>query len=1190
MSTVSIVEHGLLPTWVEGAMASSTVLVVCATERQRQQHLRALAARDATADTTRIVTLPRLARLLRQDLGLPEIERDRPLLTLRLDLACRRLASEGAFPLLHSAWHVGRTERLERLHARLAEEDLLDTAWDDDPGVDAFRVAVREVEESTGRMHPSVLPSRVAEALEHSSDVPFTLGPVQGVLVLPHPPQMEGSWQRLLRAVDAVRPVHVLRTPGNLRTGFGGGWVDDVAPCGVEGWPAWLPDGAAADVPGTSWDVLDAHVERVHRVVLQRRSHGTMAAVDLALRTLRKEPTSRILIVDADAARRSAITRSLEAHGLTVDGDPPPSLSRAVAGVLRLAEAGLGPEAWNVERLLDLAGGASLGFSLSSEGLVPQHPSGLLAEPDVALLRDVARSAHLRGGPGALQRWRRVVEGWRPNAHRGSVESQLQRIESTAWWLACVQRLWSPLLTDSDREGTEPLTGPWSGRPLPLPEAPGSLASWLDVLLQGADWPAISERRPPFDHSLASLHHLVEAIERAAAEGLVPSDAASAVDLLRVLSQGSLPIGSRASSDTLHVVAPKDAVGVSSDLLLLAGVDAEAWGMRSAELPWCDRDARFRLGLFDADRPLCRGRHALASMVASSSCTVVFDSTPEEAAGPSPPVAEWLLHLQRRGCTASIHAQTALLLEDDAGEDHGLWICQTDGSWSPRPSGYDKGRPVRAGQERRDARQRAGLVLEHGGASSVPVAVDALAAAAEASVLLDRVRRQPDRNDIGEDEQLQWGARERLQSTDRLQLRPSPSHLGKGTVSAAEPWPHLGVRLNKRSVSVSIDPRPLPPYRFAHEALDGRTGHEGPTVEREAWSPSRLHAWVTCPRQAWLEGVHGAGEDEAPSEDVDRREQGDLVHRFEESTLRSFGTWGADGLRTSEAAALPSEDPPALWQALVEVLLQDTPWLGRADAVAMHRRRSALGPCAFDDEGMLHPPARPTGELGRLMLADLALADAAPLASEWAVVDPEGNLPSVVLDESMEPVHLRCRIDRADEVLLPEGVLAEAHRAGLIPDHVERLVVLRDLKSLVGPKKGDDGKRHLQGLYDDVQLATYALAWEAARPTEMVVGVGITEVGSTTTHFVEIDGQVAAMLADLSIGEQSQHLHQTHPASTPDGTPCSPFRRWLYERQMTLARAVQAAQRGHVVPTPSGACRYCGVRAACPAAELGGGA
>ena len=83
---------------------------------------------------------------------------------------------------------------------------------------------------------------------------------------------------------------------------------------------------------------------------------------------------------------------------------------------------------------------------------------------------------------------------------------------------------------------------------------------------------------------------------------------------------------------------------------------------------------------------------------------------------------------------------------------------------------------------------------------------------------------------------------------------------------------------------------------------------------------------------------------------------------------------------------------------------------------------------------------------------------------------------------------------------------------------------------------------------------------------------------------------VAAMLADLSIGEQSQHLHQTHPASTPDGTPCSPFRRWLYERRMTLARAVQAAQRGHVVPTPSGACRYCGVRAACPAAELGGGA
>lgn len=1190
MSTVSLVDHGPLPEWVEGAVASSTVMVVCSTERQQRQQLRVLGLTDAASDTTRIVTLPRLARLLRQDLGLPEVERDRSLLTLRLDAACRRLAEQGAFPLLPTAWHLGRTERLERLHTRLADEDLLDAPWEEDPGLDAFHIALRQVEESTGRMHPSMLTLRVAEVLEQTAEVPFTLNPLQGVLVLPHPPQLEGSLQRLLRAVDAHRPVHLLRTPGALRTGFGGGWVDDIAPSEMDGMPTWLEGASVARSAGTSWDLLDPHVERVHRVVLQRRSHGPMAAVDTTLRRLRMDPTSLVVVVDADESRRGVITRKLESHGLTVDAERPATMSRAVAGVLRLAEAGSGPEAWSLERLLDLAGGASLGFRLTSEGMVPPHPDGLSPTPDVDLLRDVGRGAHIRGGPGALLRWRRVVEGWRPDAHRGAPEAQEQRMESTAWWLACLHRLWAPLLPESEREGASTFIGPWSGRNVPLPEPPSSLAAWLDVLMRGADWQSLRRRQPPFDRSVANLHHVVDVVERATAAGLVPEDAKSAIEVLDVLCRHGPPASPRASSDSVLVVSPKEAVGLKTDLLLLVGVDAEAWAMRSPDVPWCDRDARLRLGLFDADRPLCRGRHALTSMVSSSGCTVVFDSTPEESAGPSPPLAEWLLHLQRQGHLVTIAAQTTALLEGGAGEDGHLWTPTPDGSWTARPAGYEHGRPVRAGQERRDERQRSGLALQRGGTSTSAVAVASLAAASEASVLQDRVRRQPDRNDVNESSPMPWTARHRLQSTERLQLRPSASLLGAGEVAEAEPWPHLGVRLNKRSVSVTIDPRPLPPFQFGHEALDARTGHEGPAILRSVWSPSRLQAWVRCPRQAWLEGVHGAGEEETTSEDVDRREQGDLVHRFEESLLRAVGTWRADGRRTSDPAALPADDAAAVWRERVSELLQQTPWLGRMDAVAMHRRRSAIGPCTFDEEGVLHPPARPTGELGSLLLADLALSDAAPMASEWAVVDEAGQLPSLFFEEVLEPIELRCRIDRADEVLVPEATMSVARQAGLVPEGVERLVVLRDLKSVVGPSDGDEGKRHLQGLYDEVQLATYALAWEAARPSDMVVGVGITEVGSTTTHFVEIDGRFYDVLADLQIGEQTMHLHKTHPPCMPDGSPCSPFQRWLFERRMTLARAIQAAQHGHVVATPSGACRYCGVRAACPAADLGGGA
>jgi hypothetical protein len=115
------------------------------------------------------------------------------------------------------------------------------------------------------------------------------------------------------------------------------------------------------------------------------------------------------------------------------------------------------------------------------------------------------------------------------------------------------------------------------------------------------------------------------------------------------------------------------------------------------------------------------------------------------------------------------------------------------------------------------------------------------------------------------------------------------------------------------------------------------------------------------------------------------------------------------------------------------------------------------------------------------------------------------------------------------------------------------------------------------------------LAWETARPRDRVVGVGISSVGSDAFHHVELDTAWAEVLDGMDVGLVTAHLWQTHPAKLRDGTPCSPFRRWLEERALTMARAVNASAEGQVNPTPSKACSSCSVASACGVAFLGGG-
>ena len=105
------------------------------------------------------------------------------------------------------------------------------------------------------------------------------------------------------------------------------------------------------------------------------------------------------------------------------------------------------------------------------------------------------------------------------------------------------------------------------------------------------------------------------------------------------------------------MVTPDEALGCTAELVLLVGLDVDAWSMRSPTVPWLDAQAQLELGLFQTDVLVRRGRHHLRHLLNAGQHVVVFDSSPEESGGPSAPLAEWLTDVQRLGqhaCAASV--------------------------------------------------------------------------------------------------------------------------------------------------------------------------------------------------------------------------------------------------------------------------------------------------------------------------------------------------------------------------------------------------------------------------------------------------------------------------------------------------------------------------------------------------------
>jgi len=246
----------------------------------------------------------------------------------------------------------------------------------------------------------------------------------------------------------------------------------------------------------------------------------------------------------------------------------------------------------------------------------------------------------------------------------------------------------------------------------------------------------------------------------------------------------------------------------------------------------------------------------------------------------------------------------------------------------------------------------------------------------------------------------------------------------------------------------------------------------------------------------------------------------------------------------------------------------------------------------------------PSGRIGRMIESDFALTGVGPLACEWEFSSEKGNHVKVDgFDDSSQPVtfNLSGRVDRVDAIVLnPEmknqaikdGVLSETPSTELFslehPSAANRFVIIRDLKTVNGPKSTDKGDRHRKALFDEVQLGLYARAWEQSHPGDRVVGVGVSEVGESTAHYVEIDASILKYIGAAEIGERTMYTQNHHRMPGTGSAESNGFRAWIQERIRTANRAIEAAANGSVNPTPGKHCSYCSVRQICPSATLGG--
>ena len=1242
MITKEAIPHGLaIPTWLEDGLQTELgkdILVIHPNDNSRSSLLLKLSSSGIPVDTTRHTTIQRLVASLHLDLRLPGImENDAALFTI-VHKECIKAAEENKFPLMHSgeygAWTTFKTERLLQLH-RVLSEVRDPTVWQDDPGAQDLVKVLDVIEDKLGGSHPDLVKRRLVKHLRNSEETPFSLNEISGIVILDFAPDFTEIEIDLLTEITKFKPIHQLCNAGNFRIGHHGSYIQDIVFITQTQLPEWLPSHTIwqVDNPADWLSPIGVMKETQHHIVTLDRSEHTVDAAIEIMSNYQATQDGSILLIDAAKSSRDQIwSKRLQQLGydlpLTADKlDSQP----AITAILQLARLSSGQNAWSLANLLNLISSHSL--PLYNGAVVSEkHPveKDWKAKPSRRILEKMAQSFHVLGGQGALRRWMRMLAQAKPQLGDNE-ERTLKELEQTQWWIASLSRIWAPLLLNGEQPLLqEEVIGCSSGEVLPLPEPITNGAQWFNHILSRVDWQALMLRSANQDRSIQALqifnqcfNNLVQQLRNCELE--VASTGIEFTEFLELIASNSKLETSRTTNQNITLATPEEAHGLQADLIILAGCDVDSWSMKAPKIPWIDSEARIKLGLHNTDLPIRRGRHHLRHLLNAAKTVVIFDTTADEGCGPSAPLAEWIGDLRLEGTVSKYSEVPEFIAETEYSPTnpnrawHLVHRQSGEGKWlTPRPysmvieSGVARGQ--RSGNRGRDSKQRLGLAITGGWEEQgTPAHLGTIAVAHEEKIQADRFARQPNFSNLEVGETIAWKDRKAMLSSDSILLRPTKSLVTTGGRTESE-WPTLGFKTGQ-SKTPAIDPRPLPSAEIKNSNINQYIGAKTTKIEVAKWSASRLQSWIKCPREAWMKSHLRAGIEEAQSEDLDNRIRGTIIHDCEAAILEGHGVEiGGPAMSKSVSLAKgPVATQAKAWDAVLGYLSENVPWLARSDAVAVHRTRDLLGisTSTWNQylDGSISLPL--SGRLGRLVTADLALTDVAPIACEWFCKAKDSD--SIIIDalddsSKKKPFKLAGRIDRVDEVILPSHLRTKAIQSGLLCDDkgdmkplsldynkpcgpAKRWIIIRDLKSLEGPKPGEAGDRHRRAIFDEIQLGVYARAWELLNPGDRVVGVGVSEVGEDTIHYVDIDSELRDYLVDLSIGKIFENC-QIHHRNLGEGESpeSSAFRAWMSERIRTSARAVTAAENGMVNPTPSDkSCKYCLVKSSCPTASIVGG-
>ena len=1209
--TLEHIPPGQFPDWLFEQLCNQVldpslapILIVHSSEASRAEILSRLESADrGPIDRSRHHTLASLRKSLHADLRLPRLLPFNATGHRLLHGECELAARSGEFPLLHPTpehrWGEGRTRALARLTQAFDIEDI--RIWDG-PGRDAFENIVTRMGRRLNGMHPLHHRRSLIDALESLHSTPFTLTGIAGIVLMDQMPTLAKSDRRLLLNLNRFCDLHQLcqhgEAPiGNYRLGLHGAILEDVHPCTTETIPKWLNKHEI-------WQP-EPREHSVSRLLVPTKGLDIHATVEVLRDWSNAVPShSNVVIIDpAKDNHMASWSRSLTEIGLR-----PPSESSllksspSIHWLGEIASIGSGTEAWSMSRIRGLGTQQSLQFT--EEWLcMENHPvhDGWIPEMDSNRIESLARSWHILGGYGALARWLRALASDPHPAPWEDIDEAGKKAECTQWWFLCLLKRLSPLLSSGERtllEEADFAIGCYTNQPLPLPESPVSGDAWISLLVEHLDSTSklsdagsiqlLLDEHKKFRLSQSILGHPVTAVGPQWVEGF-----------LGLMDDLQAPKTLEAC-DKIRILTPNEALGVSADIIVLTHLTASSWSLRTEKLPWLSEADCRELDLCRSDSPLRAARHTLHHLLHASSEVILIDATGlDDDCQPATPLAEWLT--QHAGADTPETVQKPSFLEHwstvsgERTRGHHL-------SWKPatiemvQDAGNTRAEVRLSGRGIRDTRQRAGLSLRaFHQPLSPPLRPASISIPIDSGVMKDRLRRQPTEVQSG-DEYLGMDLHNRFSSMGDLKIIPGNKGApGEITPRMAEQWPVLGGKSGRNQL-LAIDPRPLRPSQTSLPIFDERHGLTGGAAfSKNRWSASRLQRWQACPRQGWLERRLNAAKMEQQEEDLDARIRGDLVHRSLGALFEQLFSLEEGDVRSSVGAtsvALSGHSMDDMFVHILDHIGIHAPWLEREDATAAQRRHDLIGmPRQTWLDWLVSPQATtPSGRLGNMLRAEMELYNSIPISIEWALDGMTLNHPDG------RTMNLTGYIDRVD--VFSDSTLEGGDDSIAPLDWTEssdwkpkRLVLIRDIKSVDGPSRSKIGDRHRKALFDELQLGLYARCWELSHPGDLVIGVGISEVGAYTNHSIEASPAFAELLEDNGVGGITTLTHDTHRfPSEASEAESDPFRAWMMERLTTAFDVAEAANSGRVHATPEeGVCTWCRVKEACGLASIVGG-